>query len=555
MRHYAPSVPGILYTWFGVNVVLVVVGLYLFWKRRNIFPCERRGLVELAVMNVAAIVNALNYPFLIQSCLLNYACFMLATIILLVWLTRTWRLLFHFQLQATFFKLGQAREDNKSDKKAMYAAVALVLDGWWVRHRSLGGWKVIAVSICALMCTLVVMICASLAVSEGRIVDAPTGTICRGYDYGLLYWFTTIVIAVELLVGLFLSCRLHGFAADAYRLKSELITTGVSLISTLVLYQIVHLGIPSLDRYGVPEFLGICGLFVMCVTSLWWPLSLTRTSKTHALRTQLILRSKLAARDVDFEAFLASPDSRASWQEFLKSEFSLENILFYDAVNLWKRTHFEAPSRRASFRSDSGTTHSDTHEETKDSRRNIQLGVLSSTPPPQPQQILDQAISDCLFIIANFLVQGAHAQVNVPGSIRAKVEVQTRESLSALSMAALRILLDEAAREIYLLMENDSWPRYRHSALYQALLETRAAHPVARLDSVLVVSGSSTETGERRSVSLSSHRRHARSRSTASRQSIARSRSAVGARFLRSTQLENAPPLPRTHRSFKSTLT
>lgn len=146
--------------------------------------------------------------------------------------------------------------------------------------------------------------------------------------------------------------------------------------------------------------------------------------------------------DLSLKTVLWWPPARELFAEHLEREFSAESLMFWRLAN---------PSRIAADARAMGISVRDRQE----------------------------------WLARTFLLDGAPMQVNVPAEVcanaanvfdkpNAVLSVPKRSAVSPLPLqhsAVFKLLFSQARRQVYLLMLTDSWPRFRTSPAYEAVLE------------------------------------------------------------------------------------
>jgi regulator of G-protein signaling len=137
-------------------------------------------------------------------------------------------------------------------------------------------------------------------------------------------------------------------------------------------------------------------------------------SGTVATGVQGRLHRRVASR-IDLETLLGSQPGVDSFMQHLKNEYSQENLEFWLAVKQFRE---DPTHKRAS-------------------------------------ELYNQ-----------FVKQGADTEINIPYNIRERVEADMK--VWAGSSQVSRTIFDEAQREILILMQRDSLPRYQNSNLFRS---------------------------------------------------------------------------------------
>ncbi|KAG7469130.1 hypothetical protein MATL_G00125680 [Megalops atlanticus] len=140
--------------------------------------------------------------------------------------------------------------------------------------------------------------------------------------------------------------------------------------------------------------------------------SLQRTDESGRLSV-----SEVSSWALSFSALLESPAGRAVFMEFLRSEHSDENMLFWQACEGLK-----AETRRAAV---------------AERAKQIYLDYISILSPKE-----------------------------------VSIDATVRETINSNMAAPTAHIFDDAQAQIYALMHRDSYPRFLNSPLYQSLLQS-----------------------------------------------------------------------------------
>ena len=148
---------------------------------------------------------------------------------------------------------------------------------------------------------------------------------------------------------------------------------------------------------------------------------------------------------IPFEKLIEMPAGLSKFEEFLISEFSVENIRFWVGVRRWKAEYRNGMGRRSSYH-----------------------------------------MANAIF--TNFILQGAVMQVNISDKQRRKIETTMKAygifakqkatgsvlgyvDLEAAGTKKIPVdIFNAAENEIFELMKRDSFPRFKKSASYEALI-------------------------------------------------------------------------------------
>jgi len=226
-----------------------------------------------------------------------------------------------------------------------------------------------------------------------------------------------IVLAVKLKID-----RYHG---DTLWIQSELMICGIVAFIMLLFWGIVtNVGaLRSVNDGGFPITSTICHVvdLICFLVSVVYPTVLTYSwsPKTR--------KPSIGADDITtVEEALKKPDLMKNYLDFLAMEFSVENILFYDAVHLLnlKYQNLEGSSPgRLRLRQHSiseGLSRSVSVRSLLEGNSAESKRVDSDSPDTMPPTEAD-FIRDARTIYEEFLVPGALLEVNLPYTSKARI--------------------------------------------------------------------------------------------------------------------------------------
>eukprot|EP01113_Clastostelium_recurvatum_P041912 TRINITY_DN6733_c0_g1_i1.p1 TRINITY_DN6733_c0_g1~~TRINITY_DN6733_c0_g1_i1.p1 ORF type:complete len:455 (+),score=41.32 TRINITY_DN6733_c0_g1_i1:138-1367(+) len=133
-----------------------------------------------------------------------------------------------------------------------------------------------------------------------------------GYLFVAVYMFSIIMCVICLWK-----------SSDAYYIKLEMQLTLIIWIAVVVVAHSIR-SVPSLVSY-YPNVTGIVGMILSCIVSDVFLIHWARQER------------KIFEADVDLGLRLESNAFRHDFAEFLCSQFAIENLLFWDAVQSYKR--------------------------------------------------------------------------------------------------------------------------------------------------------------------------------------------------------------------------
>jgi len=232
------------------------------------------------------------------------------------------------------------------------------------------------------------------------------------------YIFWNFVIYNELIAILItglIGWQLRNDHGDAFSIKIEVTfcfyTAGLSFIAYLILFY------TSLPR-SLISIPAVITLHVALITSTVWPYYLSRKEMQN-----LNSKSKSSLMPLLLE-ILDTPEGFEAFLRYLETEFSSENLLFWKQVERIKNLN-------------------DQNNDWKES---------------------------VLAVYHQFLRENAPCAVNLPFYIRTKVdeamELFHEENEAELSFSELVLPLEEAQKNIYDLMNQDSFPRFQQTPIF-----------------------------------------------------------------------------------------
>jgi len=248
---------------------------------------------------------------------------------------------------------------------------------------------------------------------------------CNMQDEIQQIWNTisTAILVSTVLLATIAGFMIRSLPGDAFWIRREFGVVIYLAMVVLAIYGLAAIFHPP--RYFIAFFILVHHHCVM-VAGTVWPYLLSREnhsgsssdSQSGMLRTQLI---DVLKNPAGFQIFLG----------YLQTEFSTENLLFWDTIEQLKKL--------------------------------------------DPEDLLiPQHIERIYF---HYCQENAPCSVNIPFELRAVI-LQTLQELSDQPFSELKIcekeellhIFDAAQQNVYELMNGDSWPRFQKSSQYQLLL-------------------------------------------------------------------------------------
>lgn len=397
----------VVYASVVLLIFLVLFPTYVYF--RNVFPLKWRGLTipvilgSVSCLHLGSILVGELYG---RMCNIDGAIYIVTT----VTMTATYslyalNLLFKYKISENILnitKLQGIREVSENDI------------GWFLRHRyviSSRFFKRLAIADAVVMCMCLFV--ATFFAGEGWVFT--TGT-CDSFG-SIAGASSTRIVAVVLVncvllfhsvLGFVIGFLLRKFPPDGLFIRTELYTLG----GVAVLFGVAFYGIRALFPKAAVGTLMTVTMWLLCYTAtIGLPIVI-------ALRPNLQLRY----REENLVDTLRSANGRKAFMAFLVSEFSLENFLFWEAVNVWKQ----------------------------DAENNMDLLAAA-------RQIYDRYVDN-----------NSEFCINISAQDRLRI-TDDLEKLSNADRRALLTIFDQAHHAVWKLMDSDSFPRYLKSEIRLAL--------------------------------------------------------------------------------------
>ncbi len=420
---------------FGIVVLAVALPVYIpaivwFYKRREIQPIKARSpflvlvcdivLVAYVVVTCVQRIVGTLYP-----CYLNLWASFVGTLVLCgTYLIRCWHLYFKYCL--TQEKLST--EENRNEDNTFF-----------IRYRKYTNVSFLT-KILVAVCLLSLIPVAVLSYVHRKTLSSNGGDDCsKDWGNALLAGY----VGAFVLCYLFFGWNLRQ-VVDAFQIKEELRYTGVVGILAVIPWFLFNNTYRSIDTDVFP-FSSV--VIVIAITfalffSTAWPLY-------RSIFQPLALDDLNVPDDIkSLRGLLSDVDGFKSFKSFLSQEFSVENILFWHEVEDFR-------SKKA---------------------RNL---------PPL------EMMGEAQVIYSKYIIRGAPFEVNLPSKIVADLqqllkkeygnlaEEESRDHVNANDdetslvgnedVKVVPTIFDTAQRNIFLLMETDSYHRYCSSPEYKAL--------------------------------------------------------------------------------------
>lgn len=421
--------------------VLLIVGSVYCYQRRDMYPFKGRYIPPLIATNVfmflliidQLVVNrplGLNIPF---PCGLH-AIFVATSFIGIgvTYTIRAWLLLFRCKVHEAY-----VRRRKNNDRSA--EEVKLVDENWYTtnvnRMRPKFLVQLAALDYIVSIVSTMIGFWAMDWDQHGSILDGdwPTTELadCPGCPDGARVWaFIIFFIIIHCLVLVYLAIKLRSVYADGLMIRKEFIVTGAGVVAIGCLYGVLTL-IFSLSniKVGMGPFLGAIGLGILLGGSTFMPLWYSYVEERQKEEDDRIIEG---LREV-----IQKKQQRDALLEFLKSEFSTENLFFYE---------------------DAGKLISDIDSITLMDLRNKSTDIFY-----------------------NFVEDEADQQINIPSAIRAAIKIKcaASDNWTENDREEVANLFREAQKEVFKLMEKDSFVRWQRSK-YAEPFSTRSPSAISK---------------------------------------------------------------------------
>jgi len=372
------------------------------WYRRNKQPLKARGVVWLTLVDISGylflssicwkeIVGNENFSCAIKA-LVNNIC---PPIFFLGYFVRVWKLYFMFQIQG----YDISKQDNQQNNR------------WFFQNKKYA--RNTFLFIAYIVMALIWVIIAVIELFTVKAYYAKLTNCVASVADVVPIVITSITAIISLFTVTFRLRSVH----DGFKMVWELrILTTVWFI--LGVAYIVIRGI--LVQGDVPQIniLLIILIIITHLVSIVWPLRLTYTPYFYKQFTDT------SSQEYDFGSLLSSEQGVQQFKAFIQGEFSVENLLFWDAVTKLENEN------------------DDSH------RNNMQKSIYEL-----------------------YIKENAPLQVSIPTKLRSNIDVAHNEKSDLLP------LFKKAKDRIYTQMQDDSFGRFVMSDQFEAVRPT-----VFRLD-------------------------------------------------------------------------
>lgn len=301
--------------WLIFFLPIGILGTIWFWRRRALQPIKARSPSLVVITDIVLLLYVLllclqritgdDYP-----CLLNLWSGYLGTIVLFnTYLWRCWTLYFRFHL--TQEKLDQSKPSEQWFIHRQH----------WITGRYLGPISILVTVILCLPCLAMTLINEELVHQSGDSCD-------KAWADAVLAVYVALYVAVFIFFAV--SLRL---VVDGFKIKEELRLTGIVGAVAVVPWVLFNLAFEDVnnDTFPFSTLFLIIAVVAAFAASTMWPLyrSIFQPPQlpTFEVPDTLNTLDGLLKGDLGIDAF----------KKFLTKEFSVENILFFLEVEDFRR--------------------------------------------------------------------------------------------------------------------------------------------------------------------------------------------------------------------------
>lgn len=385
------------------NVVLVP----LTWHYRKRFPVHNRGVGSLLLLLAASF---LTYIALICSpfvdCWGKSVSLFAGFLVALVWCLRGLRLLFMFKLSFLAYDVEEGRISESAFQKSFYTRHA-----WWASKKGL--------SIIAAVNIILQLLLLAVPPALGWV--QLSHTYCLDLASTDLYLFIAqSQFLVLVCASLFLGCLIRRFPDDRLLLKQEFLHLGGIMLGMSVSVIVADLLFGLMEQHHIYETVSAWQLIISLAWAGGYPLYKTREFSTPAASDGL-------------EALLMDARRKLGFLAFLKTEFSTENLLFWNSVQDLLSSGQSKPTKAGA-------------------------GLLSDVGGSSEE--VDSDTMTIESIISRYVRVGSPLEVNISHQCRAEII----DAMAGEDRARQLETLKAGAKQVLDLLERDSYPRFRRWA-------------------------------------------------------------------------------------------
>lgn len=317
-----------------ILLLIGIVLMILYWKRRTMFPLN--GRITALPFIVAFESFLLCISFTIQGNTFAIPCafalFFDSFALLgctMVYIARSWRLLFRYKLQDIIQGIERLRMEGKHNTPE----TEKLLNSFYVRRRTWSTYKVMF-KFMAIDMIFMLTLLALYSIFFTRLWSQPNNCnfLFREKSanvHALLY----LMIFVHLPMMFVLACLLWSFAKDGFYIKQELRAMALSCLFIFPLYALDNF---VTDEVSTGKWLVLALSTAFFVTAFLYPICLSYTENRVMSRRESEKKAEKSPKDLTMEQFvklLNTDAGHTAMSKHLKKYFCSELVLFHrDAI-------------------------------------------------------------------------------------------------------------------------------------------------------------------------------------------------------------------------------
>lgn len=309
------------------TILLMIPLNVLYYRARNVFPLkERDNHAFLFVLTSCMFLYLLSVAsrLLGSWCVVTDAISFITTLsIASAYMQQSLVVLFKFRITYNIADIMRAEGMRRVTEQEF---------GWFLRHRHLMFTSVQL--YLRLGIELFIVVACIISILLGPAATQKLGP-CNGHKFRAVILVNNTLLFVFGICSGVCGCMFRSFQRDGMQLKLELIIMGF----TGCLFVLAYL----VGTVVAPKGLALGHL----LTELFWLLSLVSSyviPLAIAYRPNVLLKVDMA----DLQSTLESTVGRDAFLQFLATEFSVENLLFWESVNFYKEGARTDPDLQAS---------------------------------------------------------------------------------------------------------------------------------------------------------------------------------------------------------------
>jgi len=397
-----------LYIIASVGVLHYVITVTLLFLRRDIQPIKARNPTLLIVMATGLLcMNAvytllyLNLPCKAQL----YLPIIAAGFIVAPYVIRIWCLILAFQVTKTKVTLFNSTSNHDYAENAISMNENTNLLDNQSKAAIHMRQKILKYSLLILTCIIIIHILVATYITNH---DTFYINNCTGPQTGFALKVMLVIMLIYIIIGLFSLIPMRK-VADAFKIANELKVVTLTFVITKSLLLIFFFT----GREDIGLLIDLPSIQILHFEIVTWALILSYRENSKKTQFEELSRSNDYS---NIDRILESPKAKEYFKNFCVTEFSVENILFLEAIDNFKKY------------------------ETDDYRL-----VYSE------------------YIFHYFVMENAIYELNVYGQIRQDIINRIRNKECAVDM------FDDVVKIVKKQIETDSFVRFKRSKLYKQL--------------------------------------------------------------------------------------